>query len=65
MANADHIELVRRGVHVFNEWRRANPSQTPDLSGAELPGLKLPGINLQDANLDHAVVPMRCSEMPA
>jgi uncharacterized protein YjbI with pentapeptide repeats len=54
MANPDHVELVRRGADAWNEWRRANPSVTPDLSHAELTGLRLAGINLQEANLDHA-----------
>jgi uncharacterized protein YjbI with pentapeptide repeats len=54
MANPDHVALVQRGVDVWNEWRRANPSLTPDLSDAELPGLKLAGINFEGATLERA-----------
>jgi uncharacterized protein YjbI with pentapeptide repeats len=32
MANAEHLELLRQGVDLWNEWRRKNPSVVPDLS---------------------------------
>ena len=32
MANAEHLELLRQGVDLWNEWRRKSPLIVPDLS---------------------------------
>ena len=36
MANPEHLELLRQGVDVWNEWRAKEPSIRPDLSEANL-----------------------------
>ena len=36
MANAEHVELLLRGVDVWNDWRAKEPSIAPDLSEADL-----------------------------
>jgi len=38
MANAQHLEILQRGVTQWNKWRRDHPNIRPDLSGDELPG---------------------------
>jgi Pentapeptide repeats (8 copies) len=38
MANAQHLEILQRGVAQWNKWRRYHPNIRPDLSGDELPG---------------------------
>lgn len=49
MANLEHLEILRQGVKVWNEWRKANPTIKPDFYQSELPG-----INLSEAQLYRA-----------
>lgn len=59
MANPKHVALLKAGVICWNNWRRENPDETPDLSGADLNRIDLRligpggviGVNLKDANL--------------
>src|SRR5215472_15217303 len=50
MPNADHVDILRRGVTAWNAWR-AEQRITPDLSGAGLRGLDLSGFDLAQADL--------------
>jgi hypothetical protein len=50
MPNADHVDILRRGVAAWNAWR-AEQRITPDLSGAGLRGLDLSGFDLAQADL--------------
>lgn len=43
MANPEHLEILKRGVKVWNKWRKQHPTVGPDLSGANLCGLNLTG----------------------
>ena len=64
MANEEHVEILRQGLHVWNKWRDVNPDIHPDLSGADLievnfNAAKLAmadarGVYLGDANLNRA-----------
>ena len=36
MANPKHVEILKQGVEVWNEWRKENPNVIPDLTGANL-----------------------------
>ena len=61
MANKEHLDLVKQGVAVWNEWREKNPEVTPDLSEgnlvkADLRGADLRRVNLEGANLTRAVL---------
>jgi hypothetical protein len=49
MANQEHLDLLRRGVEVWNAWRTGNPSIRPDLREADFRGA-----NLGEAYLDEA-----------
>ncbi|MBE9068718.1 pentapeptide repeat-containing protein [Leptolyngbya cf. ectocarpi LEGE 11479] len=49
MANAEHLELIKQGVEVWNQWREKNPDIVPDLSQ-----IKLDGVDLREANLHGA-----------
>lgn len=51
MANADHVELSRKGREAIAEWRHSNPDKTLQLAGADLVGADLIGANLIMANL--------------
>src|SRR5215469_3458293 len=50
MPNADHVDILRRGVRAWNAWR-AEQRITPDLSGAGLRGLDLSGFDLAQTDL--------------
>lgn len=56
MANADHVSILYRGVAEWNAWRRANPSEEPDLSSALLRGANLPGVDLTSTDLTRAAL---------
>jgi len=51
MANSQHVAILNRGVAIWNQWRKNNPDENPDLSGVNLREEDLRGINLSDANL--------------
>lgn len=51
MANAEHVDIFKRGISVWNEWRQANPSIAPDLSGAKCTDLELARIDFHEADL--------------
>lgn len=54
MANPEHLEILKRGVKAWNEWRRENRNVCPDLSGADLSGADLISADLIIASLNGA-----------
>src|SRR5690348_5632765 len=36
MANAEHLDILKKGVEAWNDWRKKNPHIKPDLTGAYL-----------------------------
>jgi uncharacterized protein YjbI with pentapeptide repeats len=54
MANDEHLEILARGVEVWNSWRQLNPVTVPDLSGINLREKDLKGIDFRRANLCNA-----------
>lgn len=59
MANQQHIAILRKGVKVWNQWRKDNLHLQPDLNGANLVGVDLRGADLRrtyliKANLQRA-----------
>ena len=50
MANEEHVEILRRGVKAWNEWRGKNPDAAPDLSGTDFTAGALKDANLERAN---------------
>ena len=54
MANPEHVELLKKSVKDWNTWRRRQPSERPDLSGANLLDSNLSGANLRGADLGGA-----------
>ncbi len=59
MANPEHLEILKQGVEVWNQWRTENPEIEPDLceaicSQANLPGANLTVTDLSKANLDRS-----------
>lgn len=54
MADQEHLDILKRGVKVWNEWREANSRIQPDLSGADLSSANLSRANLSDAYLSGA-----------
>jgi uncharacterized protein YjbI with pentapeptide repeats len=54
LANQEHLDLVRQGTASLNEWRRQNPTDRLDCSGADFRGADLRDANLSGANLQEA-----------
>jgi uncharacterized protein YjbI with pentapeptide repeats len=68
MASGEHLQLIRQGAEVWNEWRQKNRELIPrllradlgsaklrvDLSGAVLGGADLSEANLSRADLRYA-----------
>lgn len=61
MASEEHMRILTKGVKVWNDWRRGDPYDLPDLSGAQLSGMDLRryhftgswmvGADMRDTNL--------------
>jgi hypothetical protein len=45
MANAQQIEILKKGKVAWNNWRASNPDITPDLRNSNLNGMLLDGFN--------------------
>ncbi len=54
MANQEQVEILKQGVHVWNQWRAENPGVQADLFGAELSGVDLRQAHLSGADLRQA-----------
>ena len=54
MANQDHLDILTRGVEIWNQWRNTRLDTRPDLSYSNLSGAYLSHANLHYANLNHA-----------
>jgi len=54
MANPEHVATLRKGVAVWNAWRKREPESRPDLAGADLSYLELAGVDFRDAVLQGA-----------
>ena len=51
MANKKHVNILKRGVETWNQWREDNPDVKPHLIGAHLEGARLEGADLRGAFL--------------
>ena len=56
MANQQHLNLLIKGVDIWNQWRDQNPEIVPDLRKANLSQLNLRGANLDYADLEEAIL---------
>ena len=54
MANEEHLRILNSGVAAWNWWRKDNPDERPDLSGAGLFRADLSEANLSGARLSGA-----------
>jgi Cdc6-like AAA superfamily ATPase len=54
MAGQSHLDMLKKGIKAWNEWRIQNPSTVPDLTGANLQRAFLQGADLQRAGLQRA-----------
>jgi len=55
MANPEHLEILRQGVEVWNDWFRKNPNISVDLSGADLSEMCLKDVDLSGTTLRSVV----------
>ena len=54
MANQEHLNMLKQGVEVWNQWRQEQQDVIPDLSGANLSGASLSRAKLSNAHLNGA-----------
>lgn len=51
MANSRHLEILKKGVSHWNNWRKGNESIKPDLADSKLSGIDFVEANFSGANL--------------
>lgn len=51
MAIDAHVEVLKEGAQIWNDWRADRPESVPDLSGGGLRGLDLRDADLSDIDL--------------
>ena len=51
MANPEHVEVIKKGTAVWNQWRIEHPEIEPDLADADLSAMKLNDANFCDTDL--------------
>lgn len=54
MANPEHLEILRKGVATWKQWRQENPKIIPDLVEIDLHGADLHGADLRESKLIRA-----------
>ncbi|SRR6266542_4315365 len=54
MANQEHVEILKQGVGVWNQWRDEHPEIQPDFDEANLEGTHLSQADLSGANFRRA-----------
>jgi hypothetical protein len=54
MANQDHLDILKQGVDVWNQWRKDHPDIQPNLSAAYLRETDLRRANFSHADLSEA-----------
>jgi uncharacterized protein YjbI with pentapeptide repeats len=54
MANQEHLDILKQGVEIWNQWRETFHEGTPDLSHADLSHADLSHADLSHADLSHA-----------
>ena len=54
MADQKHLEILRKGVEFWNQWRDANHDIVADLNHANFNHANLQGVNFFRVHLDHA-----------
>jgi len=54
MANPEHIDVIKKGTAVWNQWREEHPEIEPDLADADLSTMKLKDVNFCDTDLRSA-----------
>ena len=59
MANPEHLQILKQGVEVWNQWRDQHTGIAPDLRAATLRAATLTGANLRDAYLRWATLSRR------
>jgi uncharacterized protein YjbI with pentapeptide repeats len=52
MCDPEHLQILRSGVQVWNEWRKTS-SEIPDLQMADIAALTLDNINFEQADLSY------------
>ena len=56
MYEESHSKIIKKGVEIWNKWRKDNPGITPKLSGAELHNANLTMMDLSKADLRETVL---------
>jgi len=54
MANQEHLDILKQGVEVWNQWREEHIGIQPDLSSTHFSGTDLSRANLSNVNFNNA-----------
>lgn len=63
MANEEHLNLLKHGVDIWNQWRTEHSEIRPDLSEADLSNIDLSSANLNSANFSGADLRAFCGKL--
>jgi hypothetical protein len=56
MANQEHLDILKQGVEVWNQWRKENQNINPNLSEANFSNVNLDRSALQNTDLKGAIL---------
>ena len=54
MENQEHLDILKRGVEVWNKWREEHSEIQPQINGASLNGVNLSEINLSGSHITNS-----------
>lgn len=54
MADEKQLDILKQGAKYWNHWRKCNPHEPVDLTGADLTGINFIRVNLSEADLTGA-----------
>lgn len=61
MANEEHLNILKQGVEVWNQWKRNNPGVILDLNETDMSWANLRQADLSDADLSRANLSKRAA----
>jgi hypothetical protein len=49
VANPEHLDILKKGIAIWNDWRRCNPELQPDFTGVDFESADLAEADFSNA----------------